>query len=96
MNFINIPLNYCNGDLIWITYEYNGIQHYEFPNYFHKDLNKLDSFLNGIINDLLKIFLLNDNGIILFEFPYWVSSKMNRPAKIESYIKSTIKSYLNF
>ena len=81
--------------MIWVAYEYNGIQHYKFPNYFHKDLNKLDSFLNRIINDLLKIYLLNDNGIILFEFPYWISPKMNRPNKIKNFIKNKVNSYFN-
>ena len=90
------PLNCSNEDSIWITYEYNGIQHYVFPNYFHKDLNKLDSFLYGIINDFLKIYILNNNGKIIFEFPYWISHRMNQSDKIKSYIRRTIKSYFNF
>jgi hypothetical protein len=81
---------------IWITFEYNGIQHYIFPNYFNKNINGLDSFLKGIINDLLKIYLLYHNGIIFFEFPYWICPKMNRPNRIKEFIKNEVNSFFNF
>ncbi len=83
---IYIPLTLRNENLIWVVFEYNGIQHYEFPNYFHKNLKDLDSFLNGICNDLLKRYLLIDNGVILIEFPYWVCPKMNIPNRIKNFI----------
>lgn len=93
---IYIPLTLRNENLIWVVYEYNGIQHYKFPNYFHKNLNDLDSFLNGICNDFLKRYLLIDNGVILIEFPYWVCPKMNNPNKIKSFIKNKVKSNFRF
>ena len=37
---------------------------------------KLDSFLVGLFNDFLKIHILNDNGVVFFEFPYWISPKI--------------------
>ncbi|MEE9376520.1 MAG: hypothetical protein V3V33_00605 [Candidatus Lokiarchaeia archaeon] len=93
---IYIPLTLRNENIIWVVYEYNGIQHYTFPNYFHKNLNDLDSFLNGIFNDLLKSYLLIDNGIILIEFPYWVCPKMNNPNRIKNFIKNKVKSNFRF
>ncbi|TKJ22602.1 MAG: hypothetical protein CEE42_12895 [Promethearchaeota archaeon Loki_b31] len=90
---VNIPFNYHSENFIWITFEYNGIQHYTFPNYFNKNINQLDSFLNGVINDLLKIYLLYHNGIILFEFPYWICPKMNRPNRIKDFIKNEVNSF---
>jgi len=82
-------------NLIWIVFEYNGVQHYVFPNYFHGDLTKLGSFITGIINDLLKISLLYSNGIVFFEFPYWISLKMNEPNKIRNFIYKEINTSFN-
>jgi len=93
---VNIPFNYHSENFIWITFEYNGIQHYIFPNYFNKNINELDSFLKGVINDLLKIYLLYHNGIIIFEFPYWICPKMNRPNRIKDFIKNEVNSFFNF
>jgi len=93
---VNIPFNYHSENFIWITFEYNGIQHYIFPNYFNKNINQLDSFLKGVINDLPKIYLLYHNGIILFEFPYWICPKMNRPNRIKDFIKKEVNSFFNF
>ena len=88
---IHIPLCILNENLIWFVHEYNGKQHYIFPNYYHKDLTE---FIKGIINDFLKIYLLFSSGRVFFEFPYWISPKMNEPNKIRDFISEEIKSSL--
>jgi len=50
-----------------ILFEYNGLQHYEYPNFFHK--NK-DEFKNQVIRDKLKKKLAIDNGWNFEVFKY--------------------------
>jgi hypothetical protein len=76
-------------DIFKIAFEFNGRQHYEFPNAFHK---KIKEFLEQVINDLLKKKLSIENNIFLIIFPYWISLKMDNPQKIQGYITKTFYS----
>ena len=76
-----------------IASEYNGPQHYYFPNPFHrlyndfpKDSASFMRFLAGRCNDLFRKYFSNKNDIILIEFPYWVNPRMNNPQIIQKYI----------
>lgn len=51
-----------------IAVEFQGQQHYESTDYFHKDK---DSFINQISRDAKKKKLVRDNGSNLIEWPYW-------------------------
>jgi len=73
----NLELD-CYSPLLKLAVEYNGIQHYNFTPYFHK--NK-EAFHNQKYRDELKRRMCIDNMITLIEVPYTV--------KIEN-----IKSYI--
>ena len=79
-------------DIFKIAFEFNGRQHYEFPNAFHK---KIEEFLEQVINDLLKKKLSIENNIFLIIFPYWINLKMDNPIKIQGYINETFHSKLS-
>lgn len=51
-----------------IAFEYQGYQHYIYPNFYHKSLNK---FINLVERDKRKKELCNQRGITLIEFPYF-------------------------
>ncbi|MEJ2252169.1 MAG: hypothetical protein P8Y70_11860, partial [Candidatus Lokiarchaeota archaeon] len=59
-----------------VAFEFNGQQHYEFPNFFHKSL---EEFKAQVQNDKIKKQLCKDANMILIEVPYWVNVKMNIP-----------------
>jgi hypothetical protein len=66
-----------------IAFEYNGYQHYEFPNRYH---NTIEEFNDVQTRDILKRFISEDNNVILIEFPYSISERMDEPKKIQEYI----------
>ena len=57
----------CYNDTLKLALEYNGIQHYEFHDYFHRTYDK---FTEQQKRDLLKIKLSKENGIFLIIVPY--------------------------
>jgi len=65
----NLELD-CYNENLKLAVEYNGIQHYQFSNFFHK--NK-DAFSNQLYRDEIKRRLCKENGITLIEVPYTVS-----------------------
>ena len=77
----NLELDCFNKDLR-IAVEYNGIQHYKFIPFFHK--NK-ESFQNQKYRDYMKRQMCKENGIILIEVPYWIKEK-----DIENFIKKEL------
>ncbi len=80
-----------NDDLIKIAFEYNGIQHYEFPNYwFDKLSNGKQAWMEYITRDALKKEIAKANGIILIEFPYSLDRYLNHKEKIKKYILSEL------
>lgn len=62
----NLEIDCYNNDLK-LGLEYNGIQHYKYPNKFHKNIN---DFYKQIRNDKLKYHLCNKNKITLIIVPY--------------------------
>ena len=77
----NLELD-CYDPELGIAVEYNGVQHYKFIPFFHK--NK-EAFLNQKYRDDMKRRICKENGILLIEVPYTV--------KIED-IKSFIQKSL--
>lgn len=72
-----------NGEQIKLAFEYNGPQHYEFPNPFHKSVNQYERLKR---RDSHKKNLCQKAGILLIEFPYTINRNMNKPKKIREYI----------
>jgi len=65
----NLELDCWNPELR-LAVEYNGIQHYKFVPYFHK--NNKEAFLNQKYRDDMKRRICKDEGIHLIEVPYTV------------------------
>lgn len=65
----NLELDCWNPELK-LAVEYNGIQHYKFVPYFHK--NNKEAFLNQKYRDDMKRRICKDEGICLIEVPYTV------------------------
>jgi hypothetical protein len=64
----NLELD-CFDPELKIAVEYNGIQHYEYIPFFHK--NK-EAFLNQKYRDDMKRRMCRENGIVLIEVPYTI------------------------
>ncbi len=77
----------CYNDELKIGVEYNGVQHYKYIPYFHK--NK-EAFYNQKYRDELKRRMCKDNGIYLIEVPYTVKIE-----NIESYISKELRNYIS-
>jgi len=78
----NLELDCYNKEL-QLAVEYNGIQHYEFSPFFHK--NK-DQFQNQKYRDEMKKRLCLEHNITLIEVPYNVKIK-----DIENYLIKILK-----
>ena len=68
MDSNNLELDCYNAELK-LAVEYNGIQHYKYIPYFHK--NK-EAFQNQKYRDYMKREMCEKNGITLIEVPYTV------------------------
>ena len=68
MDSNNLELDCYNAELK-LAVEYNGIQHYKYIPYFHK--NK-EAFQNQKYRDYMKREICEKNGITLIEVPYTV------------------------
>lgn len=76
-----------SGKLIKIAFEYDGIQHYEFPNYwFGNSIRGYRSWLKYIERDQVKKEICKLNDIYLIEIPYYIDFTLEHPEKIQSYI----------
>lgn len=73
----NLELD-CYNDDLKLAVEYNGIQHYKYTPYFHR--NK-DAFENQRYRDFMKKTLCEKNGISLIEVPYTIPHD-----RIENYL----------
>ncbi len=78
----NLELD-CYNEELKLACEYNGIQHYQFTPFFHR--NK-DAFENQKYRDYMKRTMCRDNGITLIEVPYNVKLE-----EIENYIRNKLK-----
>lgn len=93
-NFLNNPVtggNFnleldCYNEELKIAVEYNGVQHYKYVPYFHK--NK-EAFLNQKYRDDMKRRICKEKRIILIEVPYSVKVE-----NIEMFIKNELKMKL--
>jgi len=68
----NLELDCYNHDLR-LAVEYNGIQHYRYPNKFHKSK---EQFEKQLIRDDMKRLLCDRNGIYLITVPYTESHRI--------------------
>jgi hypothetical protein len=80
-NNFNLELD-CFNEELKLAIEYNGIQHYKFTPYFHKNN---EHFLNQKYRDYMKRTLCKDAGITLIEVPYTI-----RIPKIYDFLKLEI------
>lgn len=77
----NLELD-CFDPELKIAVEYNGVQHYRYIPFFHK--NK-EAFLNQKYRDDMKRRMCRDNGILLIEVPYTIKIE-----NIKEYIESSL------
>lgn len=80
----NLELDGYNEKL-GIAFEYNGAQHYEFPNRYHKNQQE---FEEQVKRDRWKLDQCEYNGIYLIRVPYTVPLD-----KIERYIKDRLPQF---
>jgi len=78
----NLELD-CFNDELGLAVEYNGVQHYKFVPFFHK--NK-EAFLNQKYRDDMKRRICKEHGIKLIEVPHTV-----KVYDIEYFLKNEIK-----
>ena len=78
-----------DNKIIKLAFEYDGYQHYEWPNTFHK--NKTE-FIRQQELDKLKKELCKTNNIFLINFPFKKCPRMNKPKIIQSYIVDTFQN----
>ena len=72
----------CYNDELKLGVEYNGVQHYKYTPFFHK--NK-EAFHNQKYRDELKRRMCKDNGICLIEVPHTVQHE-----DIEKFLKQEL------
>lgn len=85
---VNLELD-CYNDELKLAVEYNGIQHYKFTPYFHKNY---EAFQNQKYRDYMKEDLCNKNNITLIIVPYNISNN-----KIQQFLVDKLidKKYIN-
>lgn len=80
----------CYNEELRIAVEYNGEQHYKWPNFTNQTYTQ---FLNQVRRDKLKRELCDKNGVYLIVVPYKVSHE-KIPEYITSYLPETIQKRL--
>lgn len=85
----NLELD-CYNDELQIAVEYNGEQHYKWPNFTQQSQQQ---FINQVRRDELKLELCNRNGIYLIVVPYNVPHD-RIPEYITSYLPETLQKRL--
>lgn len=84
-----------NNEIYKIAVEYNGIQHYKYPNWFHKGTPEdYKAFQSQQLRDDFKKWICNQTNIILIEFPYYVDDRMLHPIKIQGFIVKELRKRL--
>lgn len=91
-------------DEMKIAIEYNGEQHYKYPNKFHKSEKE---FVNQVYRDEYKKTICEKEGIFLINIPYYIDeikkeeiknlkklSKKEKNLKIEKLREKKLKEYL--
>jgi hypothetical protein len=77
----------CYNEKLKLALEYNGEQHYNFPNRYNQA--DLDAFIDGVGRDFDKRSICKDNGVYLIIVPYHI----RKPA-IKRYIYRELHNYL--
>jgi hypothetical protein len=77
----NLELD-CYNEELKLALEYNGVQHYKYVPYFHK--NK-ESFLNQKYRDEMKRVKCRENGVALIEVPYDIKHQ-----NLEDYVRKEL------
>ncbi|TFG21635.1 MAG: hypothetical protein EU529_12960 [Promethearchaeota archaeon] len=74
-----------NRKSIKLAFEYNGPQHYRFPNHVHKTKEKFNyqRFLDQMKQ---KVCDAEENKIVLIVFPFFIDERMDNPEIIQNYI----------
>lgn len=80
----------CYNDELKIAVEYNGEQHYKWPNFTNQSYQH---FINQVRRDTLKLDLCDKNGVYLIVVPYNVPYG-NIPSFITSHLPETIRKRL--
>ena len=83
----NLELD-CFNEELGLAVEYNGVQHYKFVPFFHKNN---EAFLNQKYRDDMKRRICKEHKIALIEVPYTV-----KVDDIEYFLKSEIKKHYFF
>lgn len=78
----NLELD-CYNPNLKIAVEYNGVQHYKYTPYFHKNQ---EAFNNQKYRDYMKQVMCRDNGVTLIEVPYTV-----KVDEIEDFLRERVK-----
>lgn len=80
----------CYNDDLKIAVEYNGEQHYKWPNFTNQTYQQ---FINQVRRDTLKLDLCDKNGVYLIVVPYNVPYE-NIPSYVMSHLPETIQKRL--
>ena len=83
----NLELD-CYNSTMKVAVEYNGIQHYVFPNRFHKTESE---FRDQVARDILKHNLCDEAGVFLITVPYKVHER-DIPAYIYSRLPENVEN----
>ena len=86
----NLELDGYNEDLK-IAFEYNGKQHYVYPNAFHKTEQQFD---NQLRRDAFKLDKCDEHGIYLITIPYTVPHDVI-PAFIEYFLPEEVQKRID-
>jgi hypothetical protein len=81
----NLELD-CYNEELNLAVEYNGAQHYNYPNKFHKTE---EEFKEQLRRDALKKQICQDRGIYLLIVPYWIPHG-HIPKFIEYYLPENV------
>ena len=81
----------CYNDELKIGVEYNGIQHYVWPNYTG---STKDEFIQQLRRDKFKVDACDQNGVYLITVPYTVPNSMIRDYIIY-YLPENVERRLN-
>lgn len=76
---------YVAGREVKVAFEYNGEQHYHYPNYFHRSYN---DWIKRLELDEYKVKLSQDEDLILITIPYHFYQKTGADIYIQKFIIS--------
>jgi hypothetical protein len=92
----NLELDGFNKNIITplgkgLAFEYNGEQHYSFPNAFHQNIEEYEA---QVFRDKLKKKLCRQHGIMLIEIPYTIRQQELKEFIVKKLRESGLYYYL--